>query len=375
MSGCDAPVGASRRVLKQGIHFLIMKPELARLLALAAGLLAGVVPCTAAASEGSTLTVFTWSDYMDPEAVSAFERETGARVRFEYYETDDLRDRKMAQTDGRGVDVIVVNGASLSAYVRRGWIAPTVDLPMRNLGHVDPRWRSAFPDAEAYGVPYFWGTVGIAYRTDLVPGPLLRWRDLFEPEEALRGRIVMIRSTRDLMGMALKSLGFSANSGDAAELARAGALLAAQKPYVLSYSYLALTERSKLVTGEAWAAIAYNGDAMALMEIDPRIAYVVPEEGSNLWVDYLTLSAASVRKPLAARFIDFLNRPDVAASNARFVHYASPNTAAIELLPDDFRGDTDVFPDAETLARSEIYRELPPRAMKRANAAVAGIVH
>ena len=147
----------------------------------------------ASETDGDELVVFTWSDYIAPEVVAQFEAATGSRVRFVYYESDDLRTRTMAKTGGRGFDVILVNGLSVSAYRRQGWIAPISELSLPNLALLDPRWRRAFPDTEAYGVPYLWGTLGIAYRKDLVSKPINSWRDLFQPEEELRGRIVMIR--------------------------------------------------------------------------------------------------------------------------------------------------------------------------------------
>ena len=344
-------------------------------LAVAAAIVLLAAAGPARASAGEELVFFTWSEYIDPEVVAEFESETGARVKFVYYESDDLRTRTLAESDGRGYDLMIVNGLNLAPYARRGWLAPLAFDSMPNTAHVEPRWRDAFPDARTHGTPFFWGTLGIAYRRDLVATPPAAWRDLFEPAPDLRGRIVMMRSTRDLLGMALKTLGFSANSVAADEIERAGALLLAQKPFVMSYSYVALTEASVLVTGKAAAAIMYSGDALMLKDIDDRIEYVVPREGSNLWVDYLAISASSPRKALAARFIDFLNRPEIAARNAEYLHYASPNAAALALLPEEFRRDPIIFPGADVRERSEAYRELPPRAMKRATAAVARVVN
>jgi len=337
--------------------------------------LASVAPATATGDGRNELVIFTWSEYIDPGVVAEFERETGAAVRFVYYESDDTRTRTMTSTGGAEFDLILVAGVSLRAYVRRGWVAPLSEMDIGNLDHVSARWRTAFEDARTHGVPYFWGTTGIAYRRDLVPEPIRSWRQLFVPDETLRGRIIMVRSTRDLVGMALKALGYSANSEQRSQIDEAGRLLLDQKPFVRSYVYSSLSEKSPLVRGDAWAAIMYSGDALLLKSLHPSIEYVVPVEGSNLWADYFVVSSSSSRKRLAARFLGFLNRPDIAARNAEYLHYATPNEAGLELLPAEFRADPVVFPSAEVLSQSEVYRELPPRAMKSASAVVARVVN
>jgi spermidine/putrescine transport system substrate-binding protein len=315
-----------------------------------------------AAAEGKRELVFlTWAQYLDPAVVTAFEAHCGCRLKLVYFETDDDRDSRMVESDGAGYDVVMLNGLMLQTYQQRGWLAPIDAAPMPHLAHLDPKWRSAFAAAEDYAVPYFWGTMGIAYRKDLVPAPITRWRDLMQPPEALRGRIVMMDSARDLLTAALKSLGASLNSTEAATLQAAKKLLLEQKPHVRSYSYVALNAESALVTGEAAAAMLFNGDALTLQAHNPAIEFVLPEEGGLIWVDYLTVLQRSANKELAAAFINFLNEPEIAARNAQFVHYATPNLAAERLLPAAFRADPVIYPDAATLHNSEYYAQLPPR--------------
>jgi spermidine/putrescine transport system substrate-binding protein len=311
------------------------------------------------------LVFLTWSDYVDPALLSAFESRCGCVVRQVFFETDDFRDELMLESEGAGFDVVIVNGLMLDRYRRRGWLEPVLQEGLANLSHVNPRWVEAFEAAAGHAVPYFWGTMGIAYRKDLVQEPITSWRQFFEPPETLRGKLALIRSARDMLTGPLKALGYSLNATDPAQLAEAEHLLAAQKPYVFSYSYVSLSEQSTLVTGEVVAAVTFNGDALVLQQHEPNIVYVLPEEGSEIWVDYLTVSARSTNKALAWRFIDFLNQPDNAARNARFVHYASPNLAAERLLPAEFLADPVIYPGAESLKNSEFYRSLPPRVERK----------
>ena len=329
----------------------------------------------AAADLGEELVFLTWADYLDPEVVAEFESETGITIKFAYYESDDGRDEILTNSDGRGYDLAIINGLMLQSYAKRNWLAPAAQHSMANLTHLEPRWRTAFPAAERYGVPYFWGTLGIAYRRDLVPEGFNSWTDFFQPAEKLRGKITMLKSSRDILGMALKSLGHSANTNDRNAVREAGRLLEAQRPFVQSYEYVSLNEESALVTGDVWASLAYSGDALMVQEHHDQIAYVVPEEGSNLWVDYLTVFQASPRKDLAAKFIDFLNRPEIAARNAEFVYYATPNTAARQHVSDEYAEDSVIHPTADVIARSEVYRELAPRTQKTVNSLFAQIIN
>ncbi|WP_462320529.1 polyamine ABC transporter substrate-binding protein [Halochromatium sp.] len=320
------------------------------------------------------LRMLTWPDYIDPEVVADFEQTFAARVQFEYFDSDDARDRIVAQGDGQGFDVLVLDSSAVASYRRRGWISPIDAAKVPNLEHIDPTIDHAYPQTSGYGVPYFWGTTGIAYRADLVPEPPQRWMDLFRPEAALTGRIMMIADSYDLIGMALKALGFSMNSVDDEQLDQATALLLEQKPLLYGYGTLDLGPESLLVSGEVVAAMSYSGDAAMLMEQHDAIRYLVPEEGGPIWIDYLTIGAQG-ETDLAAALINFLNRPEIAAQNARYLYYATPNRAAEALLPDAFLNDPLIYPAAKTLTRCEHYKPLPPEAIRRRVQAFSTVVY
>jgi spermidine/putrescine transport system substrate-binding protein len=334
-----------------------------------------VVGDSGLAAPAEQLVFFTWADCIDPELVVESERETGAVVELSYYASDDRRDEILATSHALDYDLVVVSGLMIQPYVTRGWLAPISPESVPNLRHLEPRWRDAFPESERYGLPYFWGTLGIGYRKDLVPEGFSSWKEFYQPRASLRGRIAVLKSSRDIVGMALKALGHSVNSGDRDAIREAGRLLEAQKPFARSYGYISVNERSALVTGEVWASMLYSGDVISLREHNSDIEYVVPVEGSNLWCDCLAVLQSSEREELAARFIDFLNRPEIAARNARSLNYATPNRAALAQLPEEYRNDTVLHPDEELVSRSEMYRPLPPRTQKVVNSVFAGIVN
>jgi spermidine/putrescine transport system substrate-binding protein len=326
------------------------------------------------AAEPQELVILTWSEYMDPELVQQFESQNNAIIKFVYFESDELRDDMLVNADGAGFDIICSNGRSIKTYAKRGWLEPIGARQLPNRKHIDPRWLNAFPHASEYAVPFFWGTEGIAYRKDLVKTPITSWKQILKPAAELQGKIVLVKDARGLMMMALKSLGQSINTSDRKILKQAEELLLAQKPHVKDYSYVALTEESALVKGTALAALAYSGDALALAEHDENIAYVVPQEGTALWVDYLVVSKASKHKKLAMDFLNYINEPKVAAQLAEFVYYASPNQAAEKHLPEDFLNDPVIYPDKSIIDRGEFYLELPPRTQRSYNNILPQIV-
>lgn len=313
------------------------------------------------------LVFLNWSEYLDPELVEKFEQQHNVKLREVYFESDDLRDEILLETDGRGYDLAIVNGVMVDTYRKRGWLAAATVKEIPNLKQVDDYWVKAFNGAQGYAVPYFWGTLGIAYRADLVEPPPESWMELFKPGEQLRGKIAMIDSQREALGMALKALGYSANSADSRQIRDAMELLLAQRPYVNTYTYLVLNENSALVKGEVAMAMLFSGDALMLQEYHDEIQYVVPREGGNIWADYLVVMQGSKNKDIAYAFIDFLNEPEHAAKLAEFVYYATPNKAAEKLLPGEFLEHPVIYPSEEVLSRSEAYKPLPPRAMKKRN--------
>lgn len=322
------------------------------------------------------LVILNWSEYMDPDLVKKFEEKYDARVREIYYESDDYRDNYMLETKGEGIDLIVSGGIAIRRYKQQGWIVPLTEKEVPNLKYTDPQWLANYEDAEGYAIPYFWGTMGIAYRTDLVTTEVKGWKDIYQPDESLRGKIAMMTTSRELIGMALKSLGYSINSSDFKELEEARQLLIKQQPYVRGYDYIGLTEKSELITGDVWMSLMYSGDALMVMDHDgaENIEYVVPEEGGLIWVDVMSVSQASNNKQLAYQFLDFINEPEHAAQLAEFVYYASPNKAAEKLLPADFKADEVIYPPKEVLDKSEVYTRLKPRATRLRNEIFSRIV-
>ncbi|MDH3738209.1 MAG: spermidine/putrescine ABC transporter substrate-binding protein [Alphaproteobacteria bacterium] len=333
----------------------------------------GLTANAADADKSRELVILNWEEYLDPDLVAEFEEAFNAKVREVYYEQDNERDKLLLQSDGKGYDIAIIDGLSIANYQKRGWLARIDQQQIPNLQHIHPRWRSAHALASDYAVPYFWGTTGIAYRSDLIDTEITSWMELFKPPEAAMGRIAMVSDPRDLTASALLALGHSPNTGDLAELEAARNLLMAQKPHVRSYSYISMEEDSSLLAGDVTMAFMWSGDALALQEQNENITYVVPKEGSLLWVDYMAILEGSQNKDLAAAFINFMNEPKMAARQAEYVYYPTPNKAAEAFLPAEFLEDEVIYPSTAILDRSSFYGTVPASAARRYALIVAQI--
>jgi spermidine/putrescine transport system substrate-binding protein len=322
---------------------------------------------TLLAAEPRELVFLNWTEYIDPEIVEEFEKKFQVRVKEVFFETDEQRDEKVSLTNGKGYDVVILNGGIIASYAKRQWITPLDHTKIPNVKHIDPRWIKSHPKTQTHSIPYFWGTVGIAYRQDLVKEDVISWSSLYKPQANLRNKIMMINDSVETISMALKYLGYPINSPSSKELAEAEKLLLAQKPFVTKYSSLVLTEESHLVTGTIWMAMGYSGDALTLQEYNPDIKYVVPQEGTAIWIDHLAVMAQSDNKDLAYDFINFLNEPEHAARLAIYLNYASPNISANDHLPAEHLNNQVIYPNDAILAKSEFFQKISPRIKKKFN--------
>lgn len=325
-------------------------------------------PIVAQAQTTEKLVIFNWDEYLDPEIVEKFEAKFNVDVVQAYYASDETRTENLIETDGRGYDLIMTSDDDLGKYIKRGWLQPIDEQRLPNLKHIDPRFRQGYVGAERYVVPFAYGTTGIAYRADLITTPITSWHQFFNPTAELKGKISMTGDSRDLISMALKSLGYSANSENPDQLQQVEQLLLAQKPHVRSYDYLSVDEDSAIIKGEVVAAMIYNADAQMMAEHNNQLIYALPEEGGALWIDCFVLGSDAKNPEMAYAFLNFINKPENAAKLASYACFASPNKAAEKLLPQDFLENPVIYPDQASLDNSEYFTPLSPRGERQRNA-------
>ena len=329
---------------------------------------------TPSLADGQVLKILTWAEYMDPEIVKAFEEKTGVKIKFQYFETDRDRDRILLHTDGGDFDLVLVDEITIAVFKKSGWLSPITVETVPNLKNIDERLFNAFDYTSGYAVPYFWGLTGIAYRSDLVDGDIETWRELLEGGPRFKAPMAMIDNGQEMIGIAMKALGHSVNETDPDLITAAAALLERQKKQVSSYSYLSVGEKSGLTTGKISAAYVYTGDYLTIAQYTDKLKFVFPKEGGMMWVDYFVLLERSTNKALAAAFLNFLNDPEIAATNAEFNYYTTPNLAALAHTSTEYREDKIIFPSDEVLARYEFPERLPPRTLRRYNSIMSSLL-
>lgn len=308
------------------------------------------------------LVLYSWTDYVDQSVIDDFEKKFNAKVKLVNFQSSDDRDATFFRTNGKGYDVFMLSTPDVKEYAGRGWLLPLGKEKVPNLQYVDEKWINGGPKTEQFAVPYLWGTTGIIYRSDLVKQEITSWKQFYQPEPYLKGKIMVLDVHRSAIGLALKSLGYSFNSTSLQELNEVEKLLLAQKPYVQAYGYLQVSVNTGIVSGKIWMGQAWNGDALGLQEQNSAIRYVVPKEGSEVWIDYFVVSSQTQNPQLATQFVNFIQEPENNARCAEQFSYAATNTKAKQFLSEQHLNNPIIYPDETTLANSEI--ELTPQSAR-----------
>ena len=313
------------------------------------------MPANPVKMTGETISVYNWGDYIDSDVIDIFEAETGIKVIYETFETNEDMYAKIAM-GGSSYDVIVPSDYMIERMIQEELLQPVNWNNVPNVKNIDPRFTHESYDPEfKYSVPYTWGTMGLLYNTETVLEDPDSWVIL--QDEEYKMDMFMLNAPRDTMAIALVMSGHDLNSTDPADLADAKQLLIDQKPLVLAY--VVDEVKDKMIAGEASVALVWSGDATFCMSESDELNYVVPKEGSNIFYDSLCIPRNARNVSGAEKFIDFMCRADIAAMNYEYVGYAIPNTAAIELWgAEEYNASPVNNPPQETLDKCQVFKYL-----------------
>ena len=326
----------------------------------------GTDSAASGSADGGELYVYNWGEYIDEDVISQFEEETGITVVYDLFETNEEM-YPVIEAGAVNYDVVCPSDYMIQKMRENDLLAELNFDNIPNIAQIDPAYMEmsqAFDPENKYSVPYCWGTVGILYNTKLldelgVPAPT-KWADLWD--ERLSGEILMQDSVRDAFMVALKKDGYSMNSESKDELEQAKQELIDQKPLV--QAYVIDQVRDKMIGGEAAVGVIYSGemlyiqDEVASLGLDYDLEYVIPEEGTNLWLDSWVIPKNAKNKENAEKWIDFMCRPEIAKANFEYITYPTPNKGAFELLDEEMQNNKAVFPDINSLKNSEVYKYL-----------------
>ncbi|RDY30721.1 extracellular solute-binding protein [Lachnotalea glycerini] len=286
-----------------------------------------------------------------------FTEETGIEVVYDEFETNEIMYPKVA-SGGVSYDVVCPSDYMIEHMIQEDLLAELNYDNIPNIANIDETYleqSKQFDPENKYSVPYCWGTVGILYNKTMVDEPIDSWSVLWD--EKYKDNILMQDSVRDAFAVALKSLGYSLNSTDELELNEAKDLLIQQKPLV--QAYVIDQVRDKMIGNEAALGVIYSGEANYTQKENSDLVYVVPKEGTNVWIDSWVIPKNAEHKENAEAFINFLCRADIALKNFEYITYSTPNKAARELIEDDaLKNSIALFPDADTLKNCETFKYL-----------------
>ena len=313
-----------------------------------------MVGCGNKKDSTQVLNIYNVGDYIDESLISKFEEETGIKVLYETYDTNETMYQKV-KSGSTNYDLVFPSDYMVEKMKNEGILQKIDFKNIPNMKYIDESFLNPiYDESNEYSVPYMWGTLGILYNKKMVKEPVNSWDILWNPK--YKGNIMMFDSVRDTMAVGLKKLGYSINSTDPKQINEAKDVLMKQKDLVLAY----VTDEGKdrLLGEEVAMGMIYSGDAVNLINQNPNLAYVVPKEGSNKWVDAMCIPKTAQNKKEAELFINFLLDPENAKVNTEYIGYSTPNKGALKLLDKSITENPVAYPSQEVLSKCETFIDL-----------------
>lgn len=314
-------------------------------------LVLALLPGKPAQANPKELNLYIWSEYIDPDVVKAFEDKTGIKVKISLYESNDEMLAKLHKGGGASLyDLVVPSNNIIPQMVQLGILQPLDHSKIPNMKNLMSRFQNPPYDPDnKYTVAYLWGTEGVLYRKDKYPNLEQSWAVIFDAAKQ-PGPFVLVDEMRDMLGMALKYQGKSPNTVNQDEIKKAGELVLAAKKSDKAVGFEGgVGGKNKVLSDVADMAIVYNGDAIRALDEDERTAFMVPKEGSILWVDNLVIPSKAPNAEAAHQFINFILDPEMGAKNANFIRYATPNEAALPKIEEKDRKNPAIYPTDDVL--------------------------
>lgn len=332
---------------------------IALIVAMSSSLLVG---CGQSKKSAEVLNIYNVGDYIDPDLIAKFQEETGITVVYETYDTNEAMYQKL-KSGSTKYDLIFPSDYMVEKLIDEDLVSKIDYSKIPNYKYIMSDFRDpAYDPGNKFSVPYMWGTFGILYNKTMVDEKDVKsWDVLWNPK--YKGEIQMLDSVRDTMGISLIRLGHSINTHKTSEIEAAKKELIKQLPLV--QAYVNDDGKDRLIVGDAAMGIVYNGDALVLMDENPDLAYSVPKEGTNRWVDAMCVPKIAENKDYAEKFINFILDPENALKNVEYIEYSTPNKGAYDLLDDETKNDPAAYPDEKILDKSEVFLNLPPDVQKK----------
>ena len=339
-----------------------MKKGLAILLTVSILLSVSLFGCEKKPKYVGEVNVYNWGEYIDESIFADFEKATGIKVNYSTFTSNEMMYSNL-KTGGASYDVIIPSDYMISRLIEENMLEKLDFANVPNYSLIDEAYKNTEYDPEnEYSVPYMWGIIGIIYNTTMIDKEITSWGALFD--EKYTGEVLMFDNSRDAFGIALKYLGYSLNTTDKTELEEAYNLLLSQKP--IKQAYVMDQIFDKLEGGEAAMGPYYAGDYLIMREENPDLAFAIPKEGTNWFVDAMCIPKNAANKKNAELFINFMCSTDVCIANMDEIGYASANAEAAKQYAADM-DEEDIaimFPDVSDHSFFEVFYNLPPAILE-----------
>ncbi|MES3708647.1 polyamine ABC transporter substrate-binding protein [Pseudomonas putida] len=339
----------------------------------------GLLACVSAQANDSLVRFYNWSDYMGPDTLKTFQADSGLKVQYDVFDTNEMLEAKLLSGHS-GYDLVVPSSQFLTKQINAGIYQPLDRSKLPNWKHLDPRLMQRLEAADPgnrYAVPYMWGTVGIGYNIDKVKAalgdnaPVDSWDLVFKPENLAKLHdcgVAFLDAPVKIIPQALLYLGLDPNSKNPDDYRKASALLQQLAPSVTYFHSSRYT--TDLANGDVCVAIGYSGDVIQAQNHAKEagkhinISYSIPREGANLWFDMLAIPRDAQNPSGALALIDYLLRPEVIAPVSDYVGYANPNQDATALLEPTVRDNSGIYPSAAVIDKLFVSADLPPNIQR-----------
>ncbi len=296
---------------------------------------------------------YNCGDYIDEDLLAKFTKETGIKVDYSTYDTNEIMYQKLKSTPG-SYDLVIPSDYMIEKMIKEDMVEKLDFNNIPNYEYIDDKYKNlSYDPNNEYSVPYMWGTIGIVYDPAIVTEPVTSWDILWNTKYSGK-QIIMFDSMRDTIAVGLDKLGYSINSTNPDEIAAAADELVKQKQ-TMDPLYYVDEVKDKMINGEAALATVWSGDAAYIMSENPELKYAIPEEGSNKWFDAMVIPKGSKNKENAEKLINFLTDPENSKQNVDYIGYSTPNKATYEMLDDDIKKS---YPSQDVLDKCEIFVDL-----------------
>ena len=307
--------------------------------------------------QGEVVNVYNWGEYIDESIFEEFEAETGIQVNYATFASNEMLYSSI-KGGGSTYDVIIPSDYMIARMINEDLLLELDYSKIPNMANLDPHYLNReFDPQQKYSVPYMWGTTGIIYNTKMVDKAPTSWMDLFTTD--MRRQVLSFDNPRDCLGLALKALGYSFNTTDKDEIAEAAELLIGQKEKGIVQAYVMDQIFDKMINNEAAIGTYYAGDFVIMAEENPDLAFCMPEEGANLFVDSMCVPVCCENYDNALAFINFMCRDDIVLRNCDEVGYSTPSATAHDIMDPEMAEDPIIYPSEDVLEKCESFGGLP----------------